>query len=125
MVTQGPTPTGRRSSAAAALAELGAHRSDHQRLSVQCPHSHHVAFVYETGAGLVYAARTGPHSHGSKDRIDTDHGARGGREHAELLVANPMADDALPAWCDCGPRSLSRAALLAEIEAGHRKLRLG
>jgi hypothetical protein len=84
-----------------------------------------VAAVYSTPDGLVYESRTGPHSHGSKDFIDTGRsGSRGGVEHVDLLAAGPAGDDALPAWCDCGPRTLSRAELLAHVRAGERSVRL-
>jgi hypothetical protein len=115
----------RRDRAARALAELGSHRSDHQRLGVQCRHAHHLAAVYETAAGLVYESRTGPHGHGSKDFIDTGRsGSRGGQQHVDLLEAGPGVDDGLPAWCDCGPRTLSREHLLADARAGRRSVRV-
>ena len=111
--------------AADALALLGTQRSEHQRLSVQCPHSHHLAAVYETEAGLVYHAIEGPHAHGSKDRIDTPHhGGPRGTEHVDLLAGGPMSDDGLPAWCDCGPHTLSRSELLEEAAAGPRTVRV-
>jgi hypothetical protein len=113
------TSADRRRIAADALAGLGAHRTDHQRLNVQCPRSHHLAAVYETQAGLVYHAIEGPHAHGSKDRLDTaHHGGPRGAEFVDLLAGDAMSDDGLPAWCDCGPRTLSRAALLKEAESG-------
>lgn len=119
------SPTTRRRIATDALAELGAHRSDQQRLAVQCRHSHHVAFVYDTGQGLVYYALTGPHAHGSRDFVDTaHHAAHRGTEHVDLLEAGPMMDDELPAWCDCGPHTLSRRALLDAITARRRTLRV-
>lgn len=115
----------RRRIAADALALLGTQRSEHQRLSVQCPHSHHLAAVYETEAGLVYHAIEGPHAHGSKDRIDTaHHGGPRGTEHVDLLAGDPMSDDGLPAWCDCGPHTLSRSELLKEAAAGQRTVRV-
>jgi hypothetical protein len=82
---------------------------------VQCPNSHHVAAVYETEEGLVYYSIEGPHAHGSKDRIDTaHHGGSRGSEYVDLLVGDPLDDDALPAWCDCGPWTLSRANLVEQ-----------
>jgi hypothetical protein len=107
----------RHAKAREALESLGIHRSDHRQLSVQCSRSHHLAAVYRTESGLVYLAISGPHAHGSKDRIDTaHHGARRGTEYVDLLVADP--DDGLPAWCDCGTHTLSRSALIEEA-AGH------
>lgn len=110
--------------AAQALATLGGHRSAHQVLGVQCRHAHHVAAVFDTADGLVYRSVSGPHSHGAKDRIDTGaHGSRGGTEYVDLLDARD-ADDQLPAWCDCGPRSLSRASLLDHVRAGDHLVRI-
>lgn len=114
-----------RHAAADAIRALGAHRSDHQRLSIQCKHSHHLGFVYDTGAGLVYWTRTGPHSHGSRDFIDTGrHGSHGGAEYVELLEAGGTADDGLPAWCECGPRTVSRRQVLDQVRAHGKTLRL-
>ncbi|MBD3785175.1 MAG: hypothetical protein IE926_19900 [Micrococcales bacterium] len=79
-------------------------------MTVQCRHAHHVAAVYDTDEGLVVVSRTGPHAHGSRDFLDLGRrGSRGGAEYADLLDAGPA--DGLPAWCDCGPRTLSRAEL--------------
>lgn len=115
----------RRELAAHALAGLGSHRSEHLQLGVQCRHAHHLAAVYLTDAGLVYQARSGPHSHGSKDFIDTgQHGSRGGKEYVDLLEAGPEADDGLPAWCGCGPRTLSRSELRGHINGGRRTVLL-
>jgi hypothetical protein len=70
-------------------------------------------------------ARTGPHSHGHKDFIDSGrHGSRGGEEYVDLLVAAATVNDELPAWCDCGPRTLSRRELLRHIAARRRIVRL-
>ena len=107
----------RRTTARAALEALGSHRSHGRLLNVQCAHSHHLAEVYDTPSGLVYRALSGPHAHGSKDRIDVaHHAAHRGTEYVDLLV--PDTDDGLPAWCDCGTHTLSRAALIEEA-AGH------
>lgn len=109
----------RRRLATEALASLGRARPDHQRLSVQCPHGHHVAAIFETQVGLVVRTLTGPHSHGSKDRVDTPHhGAAHGQEYVDLLDPRSTVDDALPAWCDCGPRTLSRAELRRQVRPG-------
>lgn len=106
--------------AARALSELGAERADHEVLSVQCAHSHHVAAVYRTATGLMFRSVTGPHAHGRKDRPDVaHHGHEHGVVYAEVLDS-PQADDQLPAWCDCGQWSLSRSDLLADVRAGHR-----
>lgn len=120
-----PESEERRARAQRAIGRLGQHRSKAQRLSVQCRRAHHVAAVYATEAGPVYLSRVGPHSHGSKDYVDTGHaGTRGGEEYLDLLVVDDVVGDELPAWCDCGPRQLSRAELLSRIEQGQRALRL-
>jgi hypothetical protein len=109
----------RRQIAQAALDELGASRSEWLRLEVLCAASHRVAAVYDTSAGWVYASVIGPHSHGSRDFV----GARQpGRQYADLLRADALVDDVLPAWCGCGPRSLSRAELAAAIREHRRHL---
>jgi hypothetical protein len=109
----------RRERAGRALKRLGSHRSGHQKVGIQCRRAHHLAAVYLTADGLVYEARIGPHSHGPKDFIDTGRsGSLGGIEYVDFLEADPTVDDAVPAWCDCGPRTLSRAELLAFVRAG-------
>ncbi len=115
----------REESARQALAALGSHRSDHQQLSIQCRHAHHVAAVYRTEAGPVYVARTGPHSHGRKDFIDSGrHGGHGGGEYVDLLTEAPSVDEELPAWCDCGPRILLRRDVLRHVAARRGPVRL-
>jgi hypothetical protein len=100
-----------------ALGALGEALAEHEVLSVQCAHSHHVAAVYRTTAGPVYRAMTGPHAHGRMDRPDVaHHGAHHGVEYVELLD-DPEADETLPGWCDCGPWELSRADLLEDVRA--------
>lgn len=116
----------RRRTATRALAELDGSRSDHRLVSLQCPHGHHVAAVVETPAGAVYVTRIGPHGHGSRDFVDTGHhGAPGGDEYADLLAPSPEADDALPAWCDCGPRTLLRAEVAGYVASRQRTVHLG
>lgn len=112
---------GRRHTAAAALRELGGGRSESLRLEVLCANSHRVAAVYDTPAGLVYSTTLGPHAHGSRDFVGTEqrHGYRG-KEYTDLLHGGALVDDALPAWCGCGPRTLSRAELTAAV-AGYRR----
>lgn len=108
-----------------ALSDLGDARSEHEVLSVQCSHSHHVATVYRTPAGLVFHSITGPHAHGRMDRADVaHHGHEHGLEYVEMLDSD-QADDLLPASCDCGPWSLSRTDLLADVRAGIRTTRAG
>jgi hypothetical protein len=115
----------RQRAAAEALGELGSSLREHELLSIQCGHGHHLGAVYETAAGLVVRTLTGPHAHGSKDRLDAPHHAAShGAVLADLLVTPTGADDEVPAWCDCGPRLLSRAALTAEVRRGRRTVHL-
>jgi hypothetical protein len=85
---------------------------------VRCTRSHRVASVYATPAGPVYEALAGPHTHGRRDFVDAGHH---GAAVVDLLDAtgDPMAEDALSAWCECGPRVLSRT-ILQEAVAAHR-----
>lgn len=114
----------RRHLAAEMLHGLGTHRSDVQRLSVQCARSHHLAFVYDTDVGLVVSAAVGGHAHGSKDFVDTPHHGAARPEYADLLEQDPLGTDDLPAWCDCGPHTLSRTSLLAQIRSGQHTARV-
>ncbi len=97
---------------------------DGVRLRVHCARSHHVAAVYETDAGLVYLAPVRPRSHGSGDLPDQPHGDQAPHHWLDLLdpAAQPTADDALPAWCDCGHRALSRSAVLGWLAAGEHRV---
>ncbi|ONI91546.1 hypothetical protein ALI22I_07890 [Saccharothrix sp. ALI-22-I] len=120
-------PAQRREVARVSLHALGAHRADHRRLDVRCSRSHHVAAVYDTSSGLVYAASAGTQAHGSRARVDTPHhGDRHGAEHVDLLteIDTRVMDDRLPAWCGCGPRTLSRADLRRAIADGERHVQL-
>ena len=117
----GPTRSEERHAAAAeALSSLEWHRSSRELLVVQCPRSHHLARVVDTAAGPVVVSRTGPHSHGRKDFPDLgEHGAAGGAEFVDLLP-DPLGGDDIPAWCDCGPRWLSRTWVLEQLRSGER-----
>lgn len=115
--------TERRSAARAAITALDGPLSSHRRLDVRCRDNHHVAAVYEADGELVYSATVGPRGHGSRDRVDAGHGSsNSGRGHVDLLDTGGdlLADDDMPASCECGPRTLSRAALLASVEEGTR-----
>ena len=115
----------RQRQATEALDELGTALREHELLSIQCAHGHHLGTVYETAAGLVVRTLTGPHAHGSKDRLDTPHhAAPRGAVLTDLLVTAQGAQDDVPAWCDCGPRLLSRATLTAEVRHGRRTVHL-
>lgn len=71
---------------------------------------------------MVQAA-TGRHSHGKRDRVDTPHrGTSSSGVWTDLLEAAAFADDTFPAWCDCGPWTLSRSDLAAWITGGERRV---
>ena len=93
---------------------LGSSPSEHLALAVQCARGHHVAAIYRTPQGLVYAARPAARSHGDRDLPDAAH--HGGRREAlwfDWLAPGPglTIDDPLPAGCECGKRQLSRSRL--------------
>jgi len=112
---------GRQRHAAEVLAALAPPLSDARVLSVQCANGHHVAGVYATEEGPVVQAVPGRRSHGHRDRIDTPH--RGEREHwADFLDAGALADDTVPAWCECGPWVLSRRAMTTWIADGESRV---
>jgi hypothetical protein len=92
------------------------------RLRVHCSRNHDVAVVYATDVGRVYVAPIGAHSHGSRDRIHESHGDQKAHHWFDLLTGDLAAGDALPAWCDCGQRSLSRAAVEAWLAAGEHRV---
>jgi hypothetical protein len=123
MKTRRASVADRRHTAYVALEELGGPRSESLRLEVLCAKSHRVAAVYDTPAGLVYTTTIGPHAHGSRDFVGTEqrHGCRG-KEYTDLLRGGALVDDALPAWCGCGPRTLSRAELAAAVADYRRHL---
>ena len=117
------SPAQRRHAAQAALDLPGGRSDEHLLCSVRCTRSHRVAAVYATAAGPVYEALAGPHAHGRRDFVDAGHhGAPRGTAVVDLLDPgrDPMVDDALPAWCECGPRVLSRADLQDAV-ATHRR----
>ena len=108
---------------------LGPSPSQNLSLMVQCPHSHHLAAVYDTEVGRVFHSVTHAGSHGRKDRPDVPHHASGkaaqlGRDWFELLGAKPDASvsDDLQAGCECGPRVLSRADLQQLIADGQTRI---
>lgn len=124
MATIPMSHTDRETRARAAVELLGHAGRDHVRLHVDCSHSHHLARVLDTQQGLVFASVVRPRSHGSRDRVDVGHHAdRSPHPWYDLLdVPAALADDGLPAWCDCGPRSLSRSALREWIALGERRV---
>lgn len=109
----------RRAAAQAAL-DAPAGRSDENLLcSVRCTRSHRVAAIYATSVGPVYEALAGPNP---PDRRDFAATGRHGTAVVDVLDTDndPMGDDGLPAWCECGPRVLSRVDL-REALATHRR----
>jgi hypothetical protein len=123
-MTTTPLPlSDREKTARGALASLGATRSEAVVLHVNCPRSHHLAVVIDTPEGLVYRSTVHGRSHGHADRVDTPHHPHDEREYLDLLLpAGGEADDALPAWCDCGQRLLSRTAVAGWIAARERRV---
>lgn len=124
MTQQASTHESRRLAAHDAWALLPHGGRDAIRLQVQCARSHHVATVYDTPAGWVFVAPVRGHAHGSRDRVDEPHGSHPIDTWIDLIApADELhVDDSLPAWCDCGPRTLSRAELLSWISAGERRV---
>src|SRR5436305_14352561 len=119
------SPAERRALAEQALQNLGADRHRHILVRVRCPRSHHVAIVYGTSEGPVYRTQVGPHAHGSRDFVDVGHhGRRPGTEYVDLLDAGAFAEDVLPARCECGNRSLSRAELRGTIDEHQRVIQV-
>lgn len=105
------------------MAQVVGGLSDNRVLAVQCANGHHIAGVYRTEAGPVVQAATGRHSHGKRDRVDTPHrGTSSSGVWTDLLEAAAFADDTFPAWCDCGPWTLSRSDLAAWITGGERRV---
>jgi hypothetical protein len=118
-----PPLSDREKTAHNALASLGAARSEAVALHVNCAHSHHLAVVIQTPEGPVYRSTVHGRSHGHADRVDTPHRPDAERDYVDLLLpAGGQADDALPAWCDCGQRLLSRAAVARWLAAGERRV---
>lgn len=115
----------RAKAAGAALHALGPSPNQHRVLAVQCASAHHVADVYRTPGGLVYAARSWAHSHGDRDRHDAAH--HGGHRDAQWVDwlgpgTGELVSDDLPAGCECGPRLLSRTRLQHAIDGGSHRL---
>ena len=97
---------------------------DAVRLRVQCRRGHHVAALFATPAGLVYVAPIRGHSHGAHDLPDQPHRDQQPHRWFDFIAESDPAttDDALPAWCDCGHRALSRATVLRWLGAGEHRV---
>jgi len=125
VMTSGRTQRQDRSGVAeAAWSSLPHGGHDAVRLRVQCGRGHHVAAVYATDVGFVYVAPVRARSHGSSDLPDEPRGDQEPRRWFDLLYEGerPTVDDALPAWCSCGHRTLSRAAVLQWLTSGEHRV---
>lgn len=111
----------REAQAREAFEALGASPSEQAVLQVHCSAAHHVAAVFRTGAGPVYHSILHFKAHGRRDYEDLGHHAtRLGTDWFDLLEPgpDPLVSDELPAGCECGPRTLSRALLLEQVAQG-------
>lgn len=122
-----PLPHSEREQAAQdALTALGGKVREHVKLSVTCSRSHHLAKVYDTGIGAVFASEISSRGRGQRDRVSTGHGLEQGKGKTWLDVLRPgegpTVDDALPTWCACGQHNLSRAAVAEWLAAGERRV---
>ena len=79
-----------------------------------------MAAVYGTGIGPVYVAPVRAHSHGDRDLPDVPRVEQHPHNWFDVLVDDQSPDDVLPAWCDCGHRALSRAAVLGWLRTGEQ-----
>lgn len=119
------SPSERRALARAALDSPDQARSSDVLLRVRCPHSHHVAMVYDTPEGAVYVSVLGPHAHGRRDFVDlAHHGPSPGEAHVDLVESPDPGDLNLPARCECGPRVVPRADIINALTAHRRTLDL-
>ena len=95
-------------------------------MRIACGANHHVAAVYETGIGLVYRSQIRRHGHGDRDLPDNPRAGSKPKPWFDLLESSEVdldqADDQLPAWCECGPRMLSRASVLRWVAEGERRV---
>ncbi|MEV0297542.1 hypothetical protein [Nocardia sp. NPDC050710] len=94
-------------------------------VQVRCGRGHRVAAVIETPAGPVFRSVIGLRAHGDRDFVDTGHGAHHhGSRYADLLAADDIVDDAVPASCECGSHTLSRTRLEQAIADRERTIQL-
>lgn len=92
------------------------------RLQVQCPAGHHVAKIVPTPSGDIVVTRVRAHSHGSRDLPDEPHTPTHPATFVDLMEVADPDEDAIPAWCDCGQRSLSRRALQRWLEGNQHRV---
>lgn len=122
-----PLPHSERANAALdALTALGDGVREHVKMSITCSRSHHLAKVYDTGIGAVFASELSSRGHGQRDRVSTGHGLEQGKGKPWLDVLQPgdgpTVDDALPSWCACGQHNLSRAAVSEWLADGEKRV---
>lgn len=119
------SPTERQDVARQALDDLGKERDDRALVRVRCGRSHHVAAVFDTAAGPVFESLLGPHAHGDRDFVDTGHhGSLHGTRYVDLLDGGHLAEDLVPARCECGIHELSRTELQRAIDAHQHTIQL-
>lgn len=94
-------------------------------MQVQCPEGHHLLKVLSTGAGPIVVTTVRAHSHGNRDRPDEPHTPAKAREFVDMLAVADPAEDEIPAWCDCGHRTLSRAAVAQWLAGGEKRVVIG
>lgn len=123
MTQQAATNEARHQEAMAAWTALPHGGHDAVRLHVHCARGHHLAVVYDTAGGPVVVTSIRARSHGSRDRVDQPHGDHTAGHFVDFLVEPAVTeDDPVPAWCDCGHRTLSRVAVADWVSAGERRV---
>lgn len=125
----------RERSALEAYRALGPSPSDHSVLAVHCAAGHHVGGIYRTPRGLLYVGVPWAHGHGDRDRHDAAH--HGGHRDTPWVdwldadidldqdlqgVQGVAVEDTIPAGCECGRRTLSRARLAQAVQDGTRRM---
>jgi hypothetical protein len=91
-------------------------------MQVQCADGHELAKVFRTDAHLLVRTTVRPRSHGNRDLPDKPHTPNEMRRIVDMLEVDDAADDSIPAWCDCGARTLSRAALRDWLTQGEHRV---
>lgn len=107
-----------------AIDALGHALAEHEVLTIQCRHNHHLGAVYATSAGPVVRTQLGPRSRGRRDFYAGTHGDAERGRYVDLLEPASDLVDAVPAWCACGTWTLAREELRAALRARLRTLRV-
>jgi len=119
-------PRGRAELAEQAWQHLPNGGSEQAKVRILCGANHHVATVYTTDIGLVYRSQIRRHGHGDRDLPDSPRGGTAPKPWFDLLESSEVnleqASDQLPAWCECGSRMLSRAAVLRWAAEGEHRV---